>query len=458
MAHVTQEKWSSGTAFLLAAIGSAVGLGNIYRFPYVVGENGGGAFVLLYLGIVLVFGIPLVMTELTIGRRRQLPPITAFTELSEGKKSQPFWKFIGFTSVLTPLGILGFYFVIAGWTLNYVYSIITGQLSNLVDGQTEQVFGAMQEDPVTLIFWMTLAVMITGFIISRGIKAGLEKAVNILMPMLFLILVLLVLYSAFNGGIVETFEFMFTPDFSKISGRTVLEATGQAFFSLSLGSATMLVYGSYLPKENSIPKLACGVAAADTTVALVAGFAIFPIIFTNGLELDSGPNLVFVTLPVIFDQMPLGQIFGILFFLLLAFAAVTSTISLFEPAVSNLEERGIFTRRKASLVVGFGLWCLAALSALSMNVLSDVRLLTFNDTVAGKNIMDLLEYMSANGMMLFNSLFAGIFLGWILHRKEALEELGLGNSWLFKFWLAIIRFVVPVVVGYLIIDFLGYGL
>lgn len=453
MAHVKQEQWSSGTAFLLAAIGSAVGLGNIYRFPYVVGENGGGAFVLLYLGIVIFFGIPLVMTELTIGRRRQLPPISAFTALSEGKKSQPFWKLVGFSSILTPIGILGFYFVIAGWTLNYVYSIITGQLNNLVEGQTLAVFTEMQQSPITLIFWMTLSVGITAFIISRGIKAGLEKAVNILMPMLFLILVLLVIYSFFNGGTAETFEFMFTPDFDKITGRTVLEATGQAFFSLSLGSATMLVYGSYLPKAESIPKLACGVAFADTFVALIAGFAIFPIIFTNGLELDSGPNLVFVTLPVVFDQMPLGQVFGILFFLLLAFAAITSTISLFEPAVSNLEERGIFTRKKASLVVGFGLWCLACLSALSMNILSDVRLLTFNDTVAGLNIMGLLEYMSANAMMLINSLFAGIFLGWIMHRKEALEELGLGDSILFKFWRIVIKFVVPVVVGYLIYAF-----
>ncbi|MDG1438801.1 MAG: sodium-dependent transporter [Emcibacteraceae bacterium] len=457
MSHVVQEKWSSGTAFLLAAIGSAVGLGNIYRFPYVVGENGGGAFVVLYLGIVIVFGIPLVMTELTIGRRKQLPPISAFTELSKDKKSQPFWKFIGFTSILTPLGILGFYFVIAGWTLNYVYSIITGQLSNLQDGQTQAVFSEMMDSPATLIFWMTLSVAITAFIISRGIKAGLEKAVNILMPMLFFILVSLVIYSCFNGGIKETFEFMFTPDFSKINGKTLLEATGQAFFSLSLGSATMLVYGSYLPKNTSIPKLACGVAFADTFVALIAGFAIFPIIFTNGLPMDSGPNLVFVTLPVIFDQMPFGQVFGILFFLLLAFAAITSTISLFEPAVSNLEERGIFTRRKASLVVGLGLWVLAAISALSMNMLSDVRLLTFNDTVADKNIMDLLEYMSANGMMLFNGLFAAIFIGWIMNRKDVLEELGLGDSILFKFWRAIIKYIVPVVVGYLIIDFLGFG-
>lgn len=457
MSHVKQEKWSSGTAFLLAAIGSAVGLGNIYRFPYVVGENGGGAFVLLYLGIVIIFGIPLVMTELTIGRRRQVPPITAYTQLSEGKKSQPFWKVVGFSSVLTPLGILGFYFVIAGWTLNYVYSIITGQLNNLVEGQTQQVFNDMMESPATLIFWMTLSVMITGFIISRGIKAGLERAVNILMPMLFMILVILVLYSAFNGGMVETFEFMFTPDFEKINMKTLLEATGQAFFSLSLGSATMLVYGSYLPKSVSIPKMACGVAFADTFVALISGFAIFPIIFTNGLALDSGPNLVFVTLPVIFDQMPFGQVFGILFFLLLAFAAITSTISLYEPAVSNLEERGIFSRKRASMVVGGGLWCLAGLSALSMNVLSDWHPVTFNETIAGMNIMALLEYLSANGMMLVNGLLAAIFLGWIVNRKESLEELGLGDSKLFKFWRFIIKYVVPPVVGYLIIDFIGYG-
>jgi neurotransmitter:Na+ symporter, NSS family len=458
LSHVVQEKWSSGTAFLLAAIGSAVGLGNIYRFPYVVGENGGGAFVLLYLGIVIVFGIPLVMTELTIGRRRQVPPITAYTQLSEGKKSQPFWIFAGYSSVITPLGILGFYFVIAGWTLNYVFKILTGKLSNLAEGDTQAVFADMMASPGTLIFWMTLSVIITAFIISRGIKAGLEKAVNILMPMLFVILLSLVAYSAFNGGMAETFEFMFTPDFEKINMKTLLEATGQAFFSLSLGSATMLVYGSYLPKEVSIPKMACGVAFADTFVALVSGFAIFPIIFTNGMELNSGPGLVFETLPVIFDQMPFGNVFGIMFFLLLAFAAITSTISLFEPAVSNLEERGIFTRRKASLVVGIGLWCLAALSALSLNVLSDWHPLAFNSTLENKNIMDLLEYLSANGMMLVNALFAAIFLGWIVNRKESLEELGLGDSWLFKFWRSIIKYVVPPIVGYLIIDFLGYGL
>ena len=426
--HVAQEKWSSGTAFLLAAIGSAVGLGNIYRFPYVVGENGGGAFVLLYLGIVAFFGIPLVMTELTIGRRNQLPPISAFTALSQGKKSQPFWKCIGWINVLTPLGILGFYFVISGWTLNYVYSMISGQLNNLVEGQTLKVFTDMQQSPLTLIFWMTISLSITAFVISRGVKLGLEKAVKILMPMLFLILVSLVIYSAFNGGMRETFEFMFTPDFSKITGKTVLEAAGQAFFSLSLGSATMLVYGSYLPKSESIPKLACGVAFADTFVALIAGFAI------------------------IFDQMPFGQLFGILFFLLLAFAAVTSTISLFEPAVSNLEERGILTRGKGSLVVGLGLWCLAAVSALSMNILSDVRLLTFSDTVASKNIMDILEYMSANAMMLVNALFAGIFVGWVMKRKDVLEELGLDDSLLFKFWRVIIKLVVPVVISVLILQ------
>ena len=457
MSHVVQEKWSSGTAFLLAAIGSAVGLGNIYRFPYIVGENGGGAFVLLYMAVVIVFGIPLVMTELTIGRMKQLPPITAFTKLSEGKKSQPFWTLVGFTSILTPLGILGFYFVIAGWTLNYVYSIITGKLSDLQEGQTQQVFADLMDSPGTLIFWMTLSLVITGFIISRGIKAGLERAVNILMPLLFLILVSLVIYSAFNGGMVETFEFMFTPDFDKINMKTLLEATGQAFFSLSLGSATMLVYGSYLPKDISIPKMACGVAFADTFVALIAGFAIFPIIFTNGMELASGPGLVFETLPVIFDQMPFGQVFGIMFFLLLAFAAITSTISLFEPAVSNLEERGIFTRRKASLVVGAGLWVLASLSALSLNVLKDWHPLTFNDTLKNQNIMDLLEYLSANGMMLVNALLAAIFLGWIVNRKAVLDELGLGDSLLFKFWRAIIKVVVPIAVGYLLLDFLGYG-
>ncbi len=453
MAHVEQEKWSSGTAFLLAAVGSAVGLGNIYRFPYVVGENGGGAFVLLYLGIVVFFGIPLVMTELVIGRSKQVPPLTAFTMLSEGKKTQPLWIMTGYSSLIAPIGILGFYFVIAGWTLNYVFAIIMGDFKNLVPGQTEAAFDNLMNSPATLIFWMTVSVLITGFIISRGIKAGLEKAVKILMPMLFLILVMLVIYSTFTGGIMDTFKFMFTPDFNKITDRTVLEATGQAFFSLSLGSATMLVYGSYLPKDVSIPKMACGVAFADTFVALVAGFAIFPIVLSNGIEPSSGPGLVFVTLPVIFDTMPFGQIFGILFFILLAFAAITTTISLFEPVVSNLEERGIFTRKKASLVAGTGLWVLACLSALSLNILSEWHPFSFISAVEDKNLMGLLEYFSANTLMLINSFFTAIFLGWVMNRKAVLEELGLGDSLLFKFWRGIIKVVVPIVVGYLIYAF-----
>lgn len=457
MSHINQEKWSSGRTFLLAAIGSAVGLGNIYRFPYVVGENGGGAFVLLYLGIILVFGIPLIMTELTIGRLRQAPPITSFKALSEGKRSQLLWTAAGFSAVVVPFVMLGFYFVIAGWTLNYAYGMIVGSFSDISSVGAKEIFDNLMASPETLIFWTTVSIVITAFINSQGVKAGLETASNILMPLLFFILILLVIYSCFNGGIIETYNFMFTVDFSKINMQTVLEAMGQAFFSLSVGSGTMLVYGSYLPKNISIPKMACGVAFADTLVALIAGFAVFPIIFANGLELTSGPGLVFETLPVIFNQMPLGRVFGVLFFLLLSFAAVTSTISLFEPAVSNLEERGIFTRKKASLVIGIGIWCLACLSALSLNILADWHPLTFNKTLENKNIMELLEYVSANGMTLVNSFLWAIFLGYVLNRKEVLSELGLTDGWLFKFWRLIVKVLVPIIIGYLLFDFLGLG-
>lgn len=454
MQSAKHEHWSSGFTFLLAAVGSAVGLGNIWRFPYVVGENGGGAFVIIYLAIVFLIGIPLLMTELSIGRKTQASPVTAMTAMGKGSKIPALWTGIGWSYLLVPLGILSFYTVVAGWTLDYVVGMGMGDYNDLAEGQTQEAFGELLGNPGRMIFWMTLAVGITAGIVARGIKSGLEKAVEILMPTLFVILIILVLYASFTGNFLETVAFMFQPDFSKITSETVLMAAGQAFFSLSLGSGAIMVYGSYLTRDISIPKMAVGVALADTSVALLAGFAIFPIVFSSGLEHAAGPGLVFVTLPIVFDTMPFGQLFGVLFFMLLAFAAISSTISLLEPMVAHLAESGKVKRARAALYTGAGVWSMGILAAMSNNILSDFYPLAIFKTFESKTIMDLLDYFSANVFMLLNGLFVAIFMGWVVKRSDVLEELGLGDALVFKLWRVLIKVVAPLVVGYIFIEFI----
>jgi len=447
------EQWSSEFMFLLAAVGSAVGLGNIWRFPYVVGENGGGAFVLVYLGIVVVLGIPLVMTELMIGRKAQTAPVIAISDLSKDTKSAGLWKVLGWSYMFVPLGILTFYTVVAGWTFHYVLGMGMGDFSNLTNSDSADKFDAMLADPWTLIFWMTAAIAVTAYIVAKGIKNGLEKAVKILMPALFGILILLVLYSSFTGDFARSVDFMFNPDFSKINSETILMATGQAFFSLSLGSAAIMVYGSYLPKDVSIPKMAVGVAFADTFVAILAGFAIFPIVFAQGIEPSAGPGLVFVTLPMVFDVMPMGQFVGVMFFLLLAFAAITSTISLLEPMVAYLEQKGVTKRARAAVYTSAGIWVVGVLAALSFNVMKDFKPLGFLPTFAEKTFFDLMDYFSANIFILINMFMIAIFAGWILKRKMVLEEMGMGDSLVFKFWEVLVKIVIPIAVGIIFWNF-----
>ncbi len=452
MQAAKHEHWSSGFTFLLAAVGSAVGLGNIWRFPYVVAENGGGAFVLIYLAIVVIIGIPLLMSELMIGRSSQKPPLAAMQSFG-GSKAQKLWNAVGWSYLLVPMGILTFYSVVAGWTLDYALGMGIGTFNNLEDGASASMFQELLASPVKLIFWMTLSIGITVGIVARGLKSGLEQTVKILMPALFVILVILVLYASITGDFARSFAFMFEPDFSKITPELVLMAAGQAFFSLSLGSGAIMVYGSYLTRDISIPKMAVGVAFADTGVALLAGFAIFPIVFAFGVDHASGPGLVFVTLPIVFNDMGgIGQIFGVLFFMLLAFAAITSTISLLEPMVAQLSEEGRFKRARAAVYCGAVLWTVGVFVALSNNILKDVHPLGFLPLFEGKTIEGVIEFLSANVFMLLNGLLVSIFVGWSVKRSVTLEEMGLGDSMLFKIWFLLVRFVVPLGVGFIFYD------
>ena len=454
MQAAKHEHWSSGFTFLLAAVGSAVGLGNIWRFPYVVAENGGGAFVLIYLAIVVVFGIPLLMSELMIGRSTQKPPLSAIQSFGDSSSPvQKLWKALGWSYLLVPMGILTFYSVVAGWTLDYALGMGIGTFNNLEDGESAKMFQDLLASPVKLIFWMTISIGITVGIVARGIKSGLETTVKILMPALFVILIILVLYASITGDFARSFDFMFTPDFSKITPKLVLMAAGQAFFSLSLGSGAIMVYGSYLTRDISIPKMAVGVAFADTAVALLSGFAIFPIVFAFGVDHTAGPGLVFVTLPIVFNDMGgIGQIFGLLFFLLLAFAAITSTISLLEPMVAQLSEEGRFKRGRAAIYCGAVLWFVGIFVALSNNILSDFHPLDSMPLFAGKTIADSIEFLSANVFMLLNGLLVSIFVGWSIKRSITLEEMGLSDSILFKIWFLLVRFVVPLGVGFIFYD------
>ncbi len=452
MQPAKHEHWSSGFTFLLAAVGSAVGLGNIWRFPYVVAENGGGAFVLIYIAIVVVFGIPLLMSELMIGRSAQKPPLGAVKSFGDSKV-QWLWNALGWSYLLVPLGILTFYTVVAGWTLDYALGMGIGTFNNLEDGASATMFQDLLASPVKLILWMTVAIGITVAIVARGLKDGLETTVKILMPALFVILIVLVLYASITGDFARSFAFMFEPDFSKITPKLVLYAAGQAFFSLSLGSGAIMVYGSYLTRDISIPKMAVGVAFADTGVALLAGFAIFPIVFAFGVDHAAGPGLVFVTLPIVFNDMGgIGQLFGVMFFLLLAFAAITSTISLLEPMVAELSEEGKFKRARAAIYCGAVLWVVGVFVALSNNILSDLHPLNFLPMFEGKTISDIIEFLSANVFMLLNGLLVSVFVGWSVKRSVTLEEMGLGDSVIFKIWFLLVRFVVPLGVGFIFYD------
>ncbi|MGD2056519.1 MAG: sodium-dependent transporter, partial [Gammaproteobacteria bacterium] len=314
-------QWSSRLAFILAATGSAVGLGNIWKFPYIAGENGGGAFVLIYLVCIAVIGIPIMMAEVMIGRRGRQSPINTMRTLAAEEHASPHWQWLGWAGMLGGFLILSFYSVIAGWALAYVFRAGSGVFTGLTADGVQSIFTNLVSEPERLLAWHTIFMVMTMLVVARGVSHGLERAVRLLMPALFVLLVVLVGYAWNSGAFEQGLEFLFRPDFSSITANGVLIAMGHAFFTLSLGMGAIMVYGSYLPDNASIAKTSIAVSLMDTLVALLAGMAIFPIVFANGLEPDSGPGLIFQTLPIAFGHMEGGAFFGMLFFILLVFAA-----------------------------------------------------------------------------------------------------------------------------------------
>ena len=434
--------WSSRWTFILAATGSAVGLGNIWKFPYMAGDNGGGAFVLVYLACICIIGLPIMLGEILIGRRGRSSPANSMKSLAAEANTSSAWTLLGATGALAGLLILSFYSVAAGWAMSYIFN----GFQNITAESSSSSFNSLLSSPSSLIFWHSLFIAITVFIVARGILKGLEKWINTLMPILFLIILLLCIYAMQTGAFLEGLRYLFMPDFSKINPQVMLEALGQAFFTLSLGMGAIMAYGAYMPANQDIGKTAVSVAALDTGVALLAGIAIFPIVFANGLAPSEGPGLVFVTLPIAFSAMPLGILFGTLFFVLLSIAALSSSISLIEPGVAWLIESLKIKRITATALLGFTAWFIGLFSALSFNLLSEF-------TIFGKNFFDATDFLTNQIMLPLGGIFIAIFVGWIMKKEHVLDELGFQENFIFKAWYFSVRFVAPTLVGLVFLYF-----
>jgi len=440
--------WSSRWAFILAATGSAVGLGNIWKFPYITGENGGGAFVLVYLFCIAMIGIPIMMAEVMLGRRGRSTPINTMRRLCVEASASRYWVIIGWSGMLAGFLILSYYSVIAGWSLSYILESMSGSYAGANADQVGKVFGDLLASPGKLLFWHTLFMVMTMIIVARGVEHGLEKAVRFLMPALFVLLLVMVGYSMNMGEFSRGVEFLFKPDFSAITGNGILIAMGHAFFTLSLGMGAIMIYGAYLPQDASIAKTSVTIAVADTAVALLAGLAIFPIVFSNGLEPGSGPGLIFVTLPIAFGQMPGGMFFGTLFFILLSFAAWSSAISLIEPAVTWLVENKNVSRVKACVVAGIVTWLIGVGTVFSFNIADDIKLFD-------KTFFDLLDYLTSNIMLPLGGLAMAVFVAWLMPRIAVSDELQLGNTVAFKLWWVLVRYVAPIAVIIVFLNAIG---
>ncbi|SDI90012.1 sodium-dependent transporter [Billgrantia gudaonensis] len=435
MSKLAHAQWSSKMTFVLAAAGSAVGLGNIWKFPYMVGESGGAAFVLVYLVCIGLIGLPILIAEWLIGRRGQENPINAMADLAKRGGHFPAWVAVGISGVLGGFLILSFYSVIGGWSLYYTLGSVTGNFSGKDADGIGAVFTGMLGSPGLLLLWHTAFMVLVIGIVARGVTNGLEGAVRTLMPALVILMLVLVGYGITTGHFGEALAFMFSPDWGAVNGEVVLAAMGQAFFTLSLGMGIMMAYGSYLGEDVNLLSTARTVILLDTVIAVLAGLAIFPIVFANGLDLDSGPGLIFVTLPLAFGNMAGGTILGLMFFLLLTFAALTSAISLLEPAVEFMEERTSLSRVAATATCGIGVWLLGILALLSFNLLGDFLILGFN-------IFDLLDNLTSKILLPLTGLGAVVFAAWCLDRQGVAQELRLSGG-AESLWVVVARYIAP---------------
>lgn len=439
------KTWSSNYLFLMASIGSTVGLSNIWRFTYLAGENGGGAFVLVYLLSLVIMGVPILAAEMLIGKRGGKSMVGTMDELSKKDGLSKKWRYFGWIAMVTVFLILSFYCVIAGWTLDYTITSLAGLLNNLDSQQSSDFYQQLLDNPWRMMAGQGVFVLATAWIVAKGIQDGLERSVSWMMPALFIILLLLVLYGMIFGEFGSALRFLFTPDFSKITPEVILAAFGQAFFSLGIGVGVMLTYGAYMPKGSPILKSAAIIAFSDGFASMLAGLAIFPIVFQYGLSPTEGPGLIFITLPVTFGELPGGGFIGAFFFLLLFFAALTSSISLLESIVSHLEETMSYSRKRITWVSGIILWVVGLGTVFSFNYAKDVKPLAFLGVLKDKTFFGILDYFGSNLLMPVGGILMAVIAGWLLSTQVTKSELALEEKWQYSAWLFLVRFVAPAI-------------
>ncbi|MFV1921822.1 MAG: sodium-dependent transporter [Methylotenera sp.] len=438
---MTQHRgaWKNRWTFMLATAGSAIGLGNIWKLPYMIGINGGSAFVLVFIVCILFVGIPLMMTEILLGRRAHQNPLNAMQTLAKEANVSSRWRYIGGMGMLAGVIILGFYSVIGGWVLTYISYSAQNNFSGITATQSNENFAALLASPFTLFFWHTIFMMMTMGVVAKGVNSGLEKANNFLIPALFAILLILLGYSMSVGDIDTAARFMFKPDFSKITPVAVLSALGHAFFSLSLGMGSVMVYGSYLKRDVSIARTTIYIALLDTSLGLLVGIAIYSLVFANHLEPNAGPGLIFQTLPIAFGHMPWGNLIGTLFFMLVGFAAWTSAISLVEPTIAWIVENTQIKRFHACLMLGIIIWLIGISVLLSFNVWKDVKI------IFGLGIFDTLDKLTSTIFLPLGGLLMAVFAGYFMKKHHVQEELDLNNS-SFSLWKTANNIIAPIAI------------
>lgn len=449
MPDIKQARDSFGSKFgvIAAAAGSAVGLGNIWKFPYITGVYGGAAFIFVYLAFILAIGIPIMLSELIIGRSSRRNAFGAFKVLAPGTH----WQYIGILGVTAAFLILSFYGVVAGWSVEYIVVSLENGFAHKSPDEIYTMYTTFISSPIKPVIYQLIFMLATGAIVIVGIKKGIEKYTKLLMPLLVVILLILCVKSLSLEGARAGLNFLFKPDFSKLTGDGVLSALGHAFFTLSLGMGTLITYGSYIRRDNNLLNTVINVTVADTVIAILAGIAIFPAVFAFGIEPSQGPGLIFVTLPNVFHQMPGGAIFSFLFFVLLMVAALTSAISILEVVVAYFIEEFSMKRKAATVLATILISLLGIVCSLSMGVLSPY-------TLFGLNFFDLMDWISANLLLPIGGLFIALFIGWYFGRKKVLEELSKGSTFseaLLSVFMFLVKFIAPIAIAIVIMNKTG---
>lgn len=440
---MSAKVWTHKGTFLLAAVGSAVGLGNLWRFPYLTGENGGGAFILVYAITIAMVGIPILIAETLLGRSSRRSPIMGMQYLTESHDTHKGWQVIGWMGAAAAFIILSFYSVIAGWALHYTWLMFSGALHQADAETIGTAFSALLASPTQLIIYHTLFILASGLIVGMGIHKGIENGLRFMMPALFLILMIVLGYSIFNGNPSEAIRFLFTFNLAELSLEGWLSAVGQSFFTLSLGMGAIMAYGAYMSSEASLTRTAISIAVVDTAIALLAGIAIFSLVFGAGMEPGQGPGLMFVTLPIAFADLPAGALLGGVFFILVIGAALTSAISLVEPVAAYLVERFGLSRPLATTLMVFFCWLLGLLTVYSFNLWSDD---SPTHGLFGRSPFGILEWLT-EVLMPLGGLLIALFAGWALTRDEVMKEMATNDTW-YAIWQFLVRFVAPTAVAF----------